>query len=86
MLEKDHADGIWYFETAASRVEGAGFLVDGKNMQIPAGLVGRNDPLSGRVQIEVAGCPPPGFLDVDKAQLSTTLVNMETGDAVMAAV
>ena len=55
-------------------------------MEIPAGLVGGNNPLAGGVQIEVARGPSPCFLNFDQAQFPTAPMNVETGDAVMAAV
>jgi len=85
-LEENHADGIRYFEAPPSRVEGASFLIDGKDMKVPAELVGRDDPLTRRVQVEVARGSPPGLLEVDQAQFSATLVDVKTGDAVMATI
>ena len=86
LLQEDNTDGSRNFKAADGRGEGPGFLVNGKDMQVSTGLVGGNDPLAGGVQVEVTRGPPPGFFDLDQAQLSGTLVNVEAGDAVMATI
>ena len=55
-------------------------------MKITTELVCRNDPLARRVQVEVTRGPPPGLLYVDQAQFSAALMDVKTGDAVMASI
>ena len=86
LLQEDNTDGSRNFKAAGGRGESSGFLVDGKDMQVSTGLVGGNDPLAGRVQVKVTRGLPPGFLDLDQAQLSGTLVNVKAGDAVVATI